>query len=184
MSVRYVVKSQVNEKILALTDTSSDTTGQGLFTTIQDTMEKLGIPLKDFCIANATDGASNMSSEYCGLQTKLREQNPSHIRTWYYSHVLNLVISHSCTSVASIIFFNLLLALHVFFAVPYKRMAIWEKTFEEHKGRGCMQQLTSLGETRWRAEHNAAVKIFGAYDDTFDENDDSSTRLTTRLSCA
>ena len=40
-----------------------------------------------------------------------------------------------------------------------------------------MQRLTSLGETRWRAKHNAAVKIFGAYDDTFDENDDSSTRL-------
>ena len=56
-------------------------------------------------------------------------------------------------------------------------MAIWEKTFEEHIGRGCMQRLTSLGETRWRAKHNAAVKIFGAYDDTFDENDDSSTRL-------
>jgi len=37
--------------------------------------------------------------------------------------------------------------------------------------------LTSPGETRWRAKHNAAGKIFGAYDDTFDENDDSSTRL-------
>lgn len=141
-------------------------------------MEKLEIPLKDFCIADATDGAPNMSSEYCGLQAKLREQNPSHIHTWCYSHVLNLVISHSCTSLASITFFNLLQSLHVFFAVSYKRMAIWEKAFEDYAGQGCMQRLTSLGETRWRAKHNAATKIFGTYDDTFDDNDSgSSTRL-------
>lgn len=175
VSVRYVVKSQVHEKMLALIDSSYDTTSQSLFAAIQNITEKLGIPLKDYCIADASDGASNLSGEYTSLQAKLREQNPSHIHTWCYSHVLNLVISSSCTSLASLNFFNLLQSLHTFFSVSYKRMAIWEETFERQVGCGCMQRLTSLGNTRWRAKHNAVAKIFGTYDDACDETASSSS---------
>jgi len=44
ISVRYVVNSTVNEKMFALIDTSSNTSAEGLFTAIDSTMKKHGIP--------------------------------------------------------------------------------------------------------------------------------------------
>ena len=125
ISVRYVMDFHVHEKMLTLINTSSDTTAQGLFDVIHSTTENFGIPLKELCIVEAFDGACNMSSEYAGLQAKLCEINPAHVHTWCYSHVLNLVISHSCTSLASVSFINRLQSLYVFFADSYKRMAVW-----------------------------------------------------------
>ena len=107
---------------------------------------------KKLCIADAFDEASNMSSEYARLQANQRELNPAHVHTWCYSHVLNLVISHSCTALASVSFIKLLQSLYVFFADSYKHMAIWKANVEEVIGKGCMQRLTNLGQTRLRAK--------------------------------
>ena len=127
ISVRYVVDFHVHEKMLALINTSFDTTAQGLFDAIYSTTENFGISLKELRIADDFVGASNMRSEYAGLQAKLRELNPAYVHTWCYSHVLNLVISHSCTALASVSFINLLQSLYVFFEYYYKRMAVWKK---------------------------------------------------------
>ncbi len=44
-----------------------------------------------------------------------------------------------------------------------------EESVVEQIGTGCMQRLTNLGQTRWRAKHNAAVKIFGSFNAATDE---------------
>ena len=93
-----------------------------------------------------------MSSEYAGTQEKLYEFNPAHVHTWCYSHVLNLVISHSCTALANVSFINHLQSLYVFFSDSYEHMAVWEANVEKVIGKGCMKRLTNLCQTRWRAK--------------------------------
>ena len=50
--------------------------------------------------ADAFDGTSNMSAEDAGLQMKLPELNSVQVNFWCYTHVINLVISDRCTSLA------------------------------------------------------------------------------------
>jgi hypothetical protein len=162
--LRYVSGSTVNEKLFALVDVSVSSSSEALFQMADTLTLQYEIPLKNMCIADSFDGASSMSGTYNGLQAKLKALNPNHVHTWCYSHVLNLVISGSCGDIESISFFNLLQVMYNFFSESYKRMASWE-TLCVHLGSASIQRLTNLGNTRWRAKHNAVVKIF----DTFDE---------------
>ena len=106
--LRYVNATSVNEKMLALVDTSCDTSADGLLQTLQEVTNDNNTLLQTMYIADAFEGASNRSAQYNGLQAKLKELSPHHIYKWCYSHVLNLVISNSCTSLESVSFFGLL----------------------------------------------------------------------------
>ena len=162
--LRYVLGSAVNEKLLALINTSDDTSAEALFQIVDKITTTHNIPLQEMCIADSFDGASNMSAKYNGLQAHLKIKNPTHIHTWCYSHVLNLVMSDSCGSLESISFFNLLQSVYVFFSESYKRTAAWENTLVTRLGStAVLRKLTNLGATRWRAKHNAVVKIFGTF---------------------
>ena len=76
--------------MLALVDTSCDTSADGLLQTIVKVTDENDISLQTMCIADAFDGASNMSSQYHGLQAKLKELSPHHIHKWFYSPCLKL----------------------------------------------------------------------------------------------
>ena len=55
IAVRYVIYSNVCEKMIALVDTSTDSTSHGLYDTLNLVFDNLGIPLNKYCIADAFD---------------------------------------------------------------------------------------------------------------------------------
>ncbi|XP_074030798.1 uncharacterized protein [Leptinotarsa decemlineata] len=153
---RYVKGHEVCERLLALKSVVS-TTGEALFDTLSGVLTELEIPLSD-CVANAFDGASNMSGQYNGLTAQMASKIPNHIHTWCYAHVLNLVISDTaqCLTV-TISFFSIMQETQVFLKDSIKRLDMFRKQNPEYK-------LEAIGATRWRSRSNAATKIFGRID--------------------
>lgn len=124
---------------------------------LENTLKNVGIPLEN-CVANAFDGASNMSGAYTGLTAKLAEKVPNHIHTWCYAHVLNLVLSDTAQILpATITFFGLLQEAQVFLKESLKRQLFYSAKNPAFK-------LGAIGATRWRSRSDATVKIFGRID--------------------
>ena len=59
-------------------------------------LEELDIPVENMR-GQGYDGASNMSAEVVGVQTRIREKSPLATYIHCSGHCLNLVICHSCT---------------------------------------------------------------------------------------
>lgn len=117
--IRYILEKEVKEKVLALVCVQS-TTGESLFNKLQESLNSTGLAIEN-CVANAFDGASNMSGEYNGVSSRLRAIIPNHIHTWYYAHVLNLVMSDTAQCLPTTIsFFGLLQQTHVFIKESHK----------------------------------------------------------------
>ncbi|KAL4083714.1 hypothetical protein QTP88_029030 [Uroleucon formosanum] len=132
----------------------TSTSGNSLFETLKDTLAELDLPLKN-CVANAFDGAANMSGHYNGVTAKLSEVIANHVHTWCYAHVLNLVLSDTTQCLTPCMsFFNLVQEAFLFFKESYKRLAVY------HKENPSLKLAGSVA-TRWRSRNDAIVKIFG-----------------------
>lgn len=155
--VRYVLRDMVFERMLSLKCVTS-TTAQSLLDSLLNVFKEEGIRIED-CVANAFDGASNMSGPYNGLTAKLADIVPNHIHTWCYAHVLNLVLSDTCKVLPiTITFFGILQEAQVFLKESLKRQ-------EKFMGQNPSYKLEAIGATRWRSKSNACSKIFGRIDD-------------------
>ena len=53
-------------------------------------------------MAQTYDGASVMSGEVNGLQTKIKSIAPQALLTHCYAHVLNLILSDACSAIYQI----------------------------------------------------------------------------------
>lgn len=85
---------------------------------------ELDLPLNN-CVANAFDGAANMSGQYNGITAKLPEVIANHVHTWRYAHVLNLILSDTTQCFTPCMpFFNLVQEAYVFFKESYKRLTV------------------------------------------------------------
>ncbi|XP_031353775.1 uncharacterized protein LOC116178426 [Photinus pyralis] len=99
-----------------------------------------------------------MSGVYNGLTAKLSAIVPTHIHTWCYAHVLNLVLSDAAQVLPSTIsFFGLLQEAQVFLNESLKRQ-------QKYKEENPAFKLGAIGATRWRSRSDACVKIFGRID--------------------
>lgn len=112
--VRFVKECEVYERLLALKPVMS-TSSEPLFEGLKKILNVNEVPIES-CVANAFDGASNMSGQYNGVTAKLFETVPNHLHTWCFAHVLNLVMCDTaeCTT-STITFFGLLQKGQVFF---------------------------------------------------------------------
>lgn len=156
--VRFVHGREVVERLLSLKCVTS-TTAMALLASLSDALKEVGIPIEN-CVANAFDGASNMSGAYNGLTAKLSDIVPNHIHTWCYAHVLNLVLSDTAQVLPSTIsFFGLLQEAQVFLKESLKRQHMYTEESPAYK-------LGAIGATatRWRSRSDASVKIFGRID--------------------
>ena len=112
------------------------------------------------CIANATDGASNMQGQYKGFPALMTSQSPNHVHVWCYAHVLNLVLAETTqTNIESGSLFHLLNDIAVFIKDSNQRVILWENQTQDKSHR----RLSPIGETRWWAKHNALEKVFGHF---------------------
>lgn len=153
--LRYLLGKTVEERVIGLKCVHS-TTGESLCNTFLDILNCAGLSVEN-CIANAFDGASNMSGEYSGVSSRLRDLVPNHVHTWCYAHVLNLVMSDTTQILPTTIsFFGLLQHTQVFLKDSHKRLRVY------------LQQnprvlLAAIGATRWRSRSDATTKIFGRH---------------------
>ena len=93
--VRYVQEGKAREKLLRLVIVF-DSSAQSLHNLLERSLEEVRVKL-DICVGDSFDGAANMSGVYNGLQALLKQVRPSHVHTWCYAHVLNLVIGDAST---------------------------------------------------------------------------------------
>ena len=162
--VRYVEEDKAKERLLRLVNVS-DSRAQSLHNLLGKSLEEVGVQL-DMCIGDSFDGAGNMSGVYNGLQALLKQVCPSHVHTWCYAHVLNLVIGDASTvSVQAVSLFGLLNQMANFFKESYKNMNVWEKQMEDNIGHGKLRKLGRFCQTRWSSRALALRKLFGSFND-------------------
>jgi len=96
----------------------------------------------------------------------MKAARPSHIHTWCYAHVPNLVINDaSSVCVAAVSLFGLLTELSTFFNDSFKRMKVWEEHMQTKPGNKKRLRLERIGQTRWSSRGRALRKLFGSYTD-------------------
>lgn len=161
--IRYINDNNlIKERLFSMIDGQSSK-GSYYVEVLKNCLEKHGIDING-CISNSTDGAANMQGVYNGFSTLLKNELKTHIHTWCYAHVLNLVMNDVTTHIIEVnLFFSLLNNLANFFKKSYKKMNMWKK--ENRVSSNVLKRLQSVGETRWWSKDKALTTIFGSLDD-------------------
>ena len=99
--LRYVDASkEINERFIKYVDCKKGVTGEALAVNVEDTLEKVGLPLAD-CRGQGYDQASSMSSKVKGVSGRILKKNPKALYVHCSSHCLNLVVAkalhYSCS---------------------------------------------------------------------------------------
>ncbi|KAL4103686.1 hypothetical protein QTP88_019030 [Uroleucon formosanum] len=163
--IRYVVDGMIHERLISV-KSCIDSTGKGMMNLLKKAVDTVGLDITH-CIGNATDGAANMRGAYNRFTSWLSEEAPGQVHVWYYSHVLNLVISDATKSpIAVANFFYLIHSCAVFFKESYQRMNLWKELSEKDN---IHKRLQAICETRWTAKETAIKRLFGTYN-SLDDN--------------
>ena len=94
--LRYVDNSkEINERFIKYMDCKEGVTGEALEFNVEDTLEKVGLPLAD-CRGQGYDGPSSMSSKAKGVSERILKKNPKALYVHCSSHRLNLVVYSCC----------------------------------------------------------------------------------------
>ncbi|XP_046841831.1 zinc finger MYM-type protein 1-like [Xenia sp. Carnegie-2017] len=119
--VRYVnPDGKAMERFLGFTDVSEDRTAARMKQEVGKTLNEYGCGEK--LIAQTYDGASVMSGELSGLQTRVREDYPHALFIHCCGHALNLVLVQAVSSTKECrIFFKTATGLSSFFHASSKR---------------------------------------------------------------
>lgn len=122
--LRYVDSTgEIQERLLRMEHVSS-TNAEALLDLVKVVFDRFGLELTNL-MGQFYNGASNMSGQFNGLQTKIREINSSALYVHSYAHSLNLVLVQSISqNQASRNFFGVIQALYNFIAGSSKRHGI------------------------------------------------------------
>lgn len=132
-----------------------------LFDAVISTLAKYDIDIKN-CRGQAYDNAANMSGEYTGLQSRIREINPTAVYTPCSAHSLNLVGEHAagCCKESND-FFSLIQNLYVFFSGSTHRWEILQECLQKKDN----VNLKNLSKTRWSAREDACDSLNRDWDE-------------------
>ena len=162
--VRFVdVGGNIREEFLTFVKLAR-ITGAHIAQEILGVLEELDIPVENMR-GQGYDGASNMSSEVVGVQTRIREKSPLATYIHCSGHCLNLVISHSCTLPEVRNMLDKLKNCSLFFQHSPKRnnllQHIVNSKLKDHPTK--RKALLQLCKTRWAERHNAYQHFYQAY---------------------
>ena len=162
--VRFVdVGGNIREEFLTFVKLAR-ITGAHIAQEILHVLEELDIPVENMR-GQGYDGASNMSSEVVGVQTRIREKSPLATYIHCSGHCLNLVISHSCTLPEVRNMLDKLKNCSLFFQHSPKRNNLLEhivnNKLKDHPTK--RKALLQLCKTRWAERHNAYQHFYQAY---------------------
>ena len=127
-----------------------------MFETLSDCIISIGLNIKNI-FGSAADEAVNMQGQCSGFMVYLTNASPEQIKVWCLTHVLNLVIQDSTSSVEESNLFSVLNLCVTTIKESHKRMDIWREEAPD------MRRLSNIGETRWWSKHNVLGKVYGKY---------------------
>lgn len=130
-----------------------ETKSETLFTVIQDILLRCSFPINR-CRGQCYDGASNMSGEITGLQTRFREFEPRAFYTHCAGHNLNLVSQDAMSKIPEIAdFLSVIREVIVFIRGSAKRINIFKniklQLNEDDEKKVDGGALKSFRATRW-----------------------------------
>ncbi|KAJ3654966.1 hypothetical protein Zmor_014116 [Zophobas morio] len=100
---RYVKEGKAVERFMGFFDASEGRTAADLFNLLTENFSKYDITNK--LIGQTYDGASVMSGELNGLQSRVKQIAPQALFTHCYAHRLNLILQDASTSIKECRFF-------------------------------------------------------------------------------
>ncbi|KAJ9541892.1 LOW QUALITY PROTEIN: hypothetical protein OSB04_028398 [Centaurea solstitialis] len=132
----------------------NDTTGQGLFDSLQSVLKHLDLDI-DNVRGQSYDNGSNMKGKHKGVQKKLLDINPRAFYTPCASHSLNLTLADMANSCEKAVkFFGVVQRLYTLFADSTKRWKILKDNLSEKSF-----TLKSLSTTRWESRVESVKAI-------------------------
>lgn len=156
------ITGSVHERVIAVNESPS-TTGEDLYNLFVTVMEKGSVDWKTNLVGQSYDGASNMSGNYKGLQSRIRDLNPQAVFIWCHAHRFNLVVKDAVSSSCNAVdMFGNLESLYAFLWCSKKRAAIFRenqlKTNSEKNQKNQIHAIQRITTTRW-GSHSAALNV-------------------------
>lgn len=126
--LRYIDKEcDIQERFIGVV-TVTHTDSATLVRTIEEVLSGHNLSIKDIR-GQGYDGASNMSGQYSGVQSRSAAGNSTAVYVHCHAHVLNLVLVDTCfKNAVAQNFFGTVEALYVFFQANTKRHALFVQT--------------------------------------------------------
>lgn len=130
-------------------------TGENLEKIIIEKLENFGLDIHN-CRGQSYDNAANMSGQYQGLQSRIKQRSSSAHYIPCSSHSLNLIGNYAAEScLDSKNFFDLVENIYVFLSGSTHRWAVLQNCFES-KPHLTVKRLSS---TRWSSRHDAVRSL-------------------------
>lgn len=170
VSVRYVDMTTClfHERFLGFIDLSADDLdAESMTNKIVKTLQQAGrfeVPL-EYCVSQASDGASVMSGKDNGVQKLFRDKvgNPC-IFVHCYAHRLNLVLSVTATSLQPANeFFTLIRKTISFINHSIKRKAVFKDRQEKDPTKSNVLVLPDLCEHKWNFRERSVSVVHSRY---------------------
>lgn len=137
---RYTFEGKIIERFMGFFNVSEGRRADDLCTLLKENFEKYDI--KNKLVGQTYDGASVMSGELNGLQTKIKQIAPQALFIHCYAHRLNLVLQDATNKIKECrIFFASLGGLATFFSKSTKRTNVLDEVLK--------RRLPKNAETRW-----------------------------------
>lgn len=149
--VRYLHNSEIKDAFLGFVH-ADKLNAESLTGIIKDTLLTHGLKLEN-CVAQAYDGASVMSGNLSGVQSRFKQEVPHAIYVHCYNHVLNLAIVDCCKGIPEFLnFFNMAENLYNFMSnstVHTEFISVQKKIWPKRQPK----ELKKLQHTRWSIQH-------------------------------
>ena len=153
LCLSYIANGSKKETFVGFYDTKS-TEGEVLYELVTKAIGDLGLNLEDI-VGQCYDGAANMSGINKGLAARMKKTSPLAIYVHCFSHLLNLAIQDTMTSIEPLKHtLSTIQSLYNFLEGSTKRHAIF------HGLKSIVLTLKSLCVTRWSCHKDAVEAIF------------------------
>ncbi|XP_008178520.1 zinc finger MYM-type protein 1-like [Acyrthosiphon pisum] len=168
--IRYINKSNgvVCERLITVRETLM-TTGQHLFTVLDDICKDMCLDWKTYLIGQSYDGTASMRGAYNGLQAIVKEHNSSATYVWCWAHKFNLVIVDavsSCSQARDL--FGTLETLYDYIGSSKKRVGLYSASQRKIYPGKPLRRLKRVDTTRWTSHSAALCTVFDTYDSIID----------------
>lgn len=159
--VRYINDSNdVVEHTISIFN-AKDTSGKAIYASMRLVLTENGLTLSKV-IGCSFDGAWNMRSEVCGVNSYLHEDNVNCIYTWCLSHRFNLAVkdaTNGSEQVKSIL--KIAEDSAKLFRSSHIKMDVWIEVAATTPNFNSLKRLKLIGTTRWSSKQDAMAAIIG-----------------------
>lgn len=162
VAVRYINDTnEIVEHTLAFFN-AKDTSGEALYESLRAITTEVGLSLKNV-VGCSFDGAWNMRSELCGVNSFLQESNIYCIYIWCLSHRFDLAVCFATKKSPQIqCILKIAEDSAKIFRSSYIKMNVWIEVAKTTPGFNSQIRLKLIGTTRWNSKQDAIDTIISS----------------------